>query len=179
MEFVSKEELTKNLECVYKNDQKMINWCLKDIDFAIKLRNKIVTFYKPHIEKNFCFGFDEHVEGDIAKAHNQAEIARNNFEYFKRKNLSQIDNDIASLENKNNDFIISKLYWNESGDFVGIRRIREFDYKDKFDLITDDERKEYIEAYKLHKERFSKRIDTYLKKYGLKKVHSWTYSVWD
>ena len=53
MELVSKEELTKNLECVYKNDQKMINWCLKDIDFAIKLRNKIVTFYKPHIEKIF------------------------------------------------------------------------------------------------------------------------------
>lgn len=179
MEFVSKEELTKNLELVYKNDQKMINWCLKNIDFAIKLRNKIVTFYKPHINKNFCFGFDEHVEGDIAKAHNQAEIARNNFEYFKRKNLSQIDNDIASLENKNNDFIISKQYWDESDDFISINRAKEFCIKNISDLITDDERKEFIKAYKLHKERFSKRIDTYLKKYGLKKVCSWTYSTCD
>ena len=179
MELVSKEELTKNLECVYKNDQKMIDWSLKNIDFASKLRNKIVTFYKPHIEKNFCFGFDERIEGDIAEAHKQAEIARNNFEYFKRKNLYQIGNEIAKLEDKNNNFIISKKYWNESGDFVGINYVREFDIKNTSDLITDDERKEYIEAYKLHKERFSKRIDTYLKKYGLKKVHSWTYSIWD
>ena len=179
MELVSKEELTKNLECVYKNDQKMINWCLKNIDFAIKLRNRIVTFYKPHIEKKFCFGFDERIEGDIAEAHKQAEIARNNFEYFKRKNLYQIDNEIAKLEDKNNNFIISKKYWNESGDFIGINYVREFDIKNTSDLITDNERKEYIEAYKLYKERFSKRIDTYLKKYGLKKVHSWTYSIWD
>ena len=145
MELVSKEELTKNLECVYKNDQKMINWSLKNIDFAIKLRNKIVTFYKPHIEKNFCFGFDERIEGDIAEAHKQAEIARNNFEYFKRKNLYQIDNEIAKLEDKNNNFIISKKYWNESGDFIGINYVREFESKkidNKTVYLSTDEYKD-------------------------------------
>jgi hypothetical protein len=45
----------------------------------------------------------------------------------------------------------------------------------KGEQLTQDEINRIIEGFQEVKKAFTKRLNTYLKRYGLTKVHSWTY----
>ena len=44
-------------------------------------------------------------------------------------------------------------------------------------LINDEEKQKLLDAYKRALEKKEKRVNTYLKKYGLSKLNTWTYLV--
>ena len=46
---------------------------------------------------------------------------------------------------------------------------------EKYHEISDADRKLIIAMYEQEKEKMSERLDAYLKRYGLSKLHVWTY----
>ena len=48
------------------------------------------------------------------------------------------------------------------------------EYKE-YSPVSEKDRKLIVEAYQKEKELFSKRLETYIKRYGLSKVNSWSY----
>ena len=55
--------------------------------------------------------------------------------------------------------------------------LTEHEKKNLLRELTKTEIKEILDVYKKQKENFTKRLNTYLKKYGLSKLHTWTYLV--
>ena len=55
--------------------------------------------------------------------------------------------------------------------------LTEHEKKNLLRELTKAEIKEILEVYKKQKENFTKRLNTYLKKYGLSKLHTWTYLI--
>ena len=47
--------------------------------------------------------------------------------------------------------------------------------EDYIRLMTEEERQTVLSAYKQIREDFEKRLNTYLKRYGLSKIDTWTY----
>ena len=44
-----------------------------------------------------------------------------------------------------------------------------------YTLCTDEEKKQILKGLKFGRQCFEKRLDAYLKRYGTKKLHTWTY----
>lgn len=110
--------------------------------------------------------------------------------YFINENLKKINDIIKELETRETDYktplrfykmdhytkqgaenykTFKSCYWH---DFEA----RENYYKNYgFKELNENEIKSILEGYKLVKKDFEKRLTTYLKKYGLSKLHCWTY----
>lgn len=185
------------LELIWKKDQKMIDWCIKDTSWYVELPNgMIVPIEKKNIETRFCFGYsDWYPQFSYEDASKQADNARHNADHFISENIAHFDRMIDNLtgdtrlthvpylrakywrlprDSKIRALSLSQydidgdVYWYKQGRFV--RNGDNLDYVPtgaELDLIREG----YYIARQLH----MKRIMTYLKKYGLSKVHSWTY----
>ena len=72
--------------------------------------------------------------------------------------------------------VIDKARSKESAEALIARYEREDRYEiESLPDITERDRAALIEAYKAARENFVKRVNAYLKRYGLSKVRSWTY----
>ena len=125
---------------------------------------------------------------------------------FMNENLEGINENIFDYEYILKDYDEQyKLYTNPNGcyrysDLIGkkvyimnnsylnqcyIRFYASYDFDNMMDYekkniireLTKEEIQEILEVYKKQKENFMKRLNTYLKKYGLSKLHTWTYLV--
>jgi len=138
----------------------------------------IYAIEKENIETRFCFGESGY---DFDDAMNAADRARTDEEWFKAENLKKIDNKLDLLEKKGKErgvwHIGDDLFLAPDADVVeDFYTIRYWSFDEsKYRRIEREDRDRLIEGYKLVREDFSKRIDNYLKRYGLSKVYSWTY----
>lgn len=179
------EEYRKQLktENIWSGD--MLDYIIKSTDSVIKLSNgDYLQIDKPNIETRFCF--DDEREDCNEMLHR----ANNDFNYFRSQNKPFADT-IKKLSDKENNITVctaAKYYtsplntkikclcmlrpadvWEESknGQIDGL--------PDKYTIISDEDRQTILKAYEAAAARFDKRVETYLKKYGLSKVRSWTY----
>ena len=98
-------------------------------------------------------------------------------QYFLDENLSGADKLIEKLENKDKRaFIVKNNYP------AGTCEIRiPYYYCDEEELaasnreLTMDERRMVADAYRWEREKFKARLNTYLKRYGVSKLHIWSY----
>lgn len=190
------EEVRKDfLEAVTayeKGRQKGIDYYMKKKEEAIPLDGKFYTIDRPEIRTSFCFGSGycgvSTLEEDEA-ASSMAHYAKTNQDYFIKENMEGIEGIIKRLK--------EDAYW-----YVGSNHLREdypfieissskaepwYDEKGRLHnpnnydfifwkrLLTDEERKEILEAYQRVKTSFEKRLKTYLKRYGMSKIRTWTY----
>ena len=147
----------------------------------------------PTIKTQFCF--DD--SWDYKGAQEEAANARTNVNYFLSQNMEQLDRKIKSyqkaLENMQNWPQVYKYYFlnNYSGDNT-------FKYLDHWSFYSNLEKplnsygwaqpipsdaipattediKKILAAYEIIKQDFKKRLTTYLKRFGLSKIDSWTY----
>ena len=143
----------------------------------------LVEFEKPNIKKDFCFGhgsngYSTQDEAEIAR--DNAAYARTNENYFLKENLEEFENWISILEG--NEKIYLMKYNRKSEKLACLRTESYFSryFWDK-DKIVEELSKSDIEKLKKlilnEKAKFEKRLNTYLKRYGLSKIHSWTYLV--
>lgn len=173
---------------VWGRDERMIDYCCGKIGRALWLDDGTAfIFDKPSIETNFCFGEDGY---DYDDAQNMAAHARSSEDYFRAKNLEQYDEVIAALEGNGTGFHynaqpyiqpesycntgsigLCKLRWLRTTDFFRLTEQEKesirIPYEQELDAIT--------EAYKAERTAFEKRLNAYLKRYGLSKVKAWTY----
>lgn len=146
-----------------------VAWLLKLADGTIH------AIEKPSIETHFCFGesgydFDEKVA--------EAAEARTNADLFRIRNLRDLDEKIRTLKDGPDDgYYVWLTVWNGVSDYLNIGRWWQKEAVDNPVEISEEDRKRLLEGYEIVRDGFAKRIDAYLKRYGLSKVHSWTYWV--
>lgn len=133
----------------------------------------VLTIEKPRIENRFCF--DDETEMDLYRyLHSKEERLA---QYFKEKNLGGLDAKIKYLSDKESPiFIVTNKYDNS----VSLATAQySYDYNDAIRSgrreITKEERRAALSAYRSVRAAFEKRIDAYLKRYGVSKLHTWTY----
>lgn len=166
--------------------------------YIIKLHdNKFIMFDTPHIETRFCFGYGYcgiSTDEEEKNACEMREYAATNENYFIKENLKKLNSQIEELENylKNNisnQRVVIQNYYNKT-DIVYYDIVIYLESQNKYinnyytghDItnnvireLSNDEIKLLINALNEIKADFTKRLNTYLKKYGLSKLHTWTY----
>ena len=165
-----------------ETNRKHLTWLQKTyLDSLIRLSNgKIVEIEKPKMQTNFCFGYDwvdpNGEEEDAADK--MAEYAKKSQEYFIKKNLEQVDKLIERADipgykgylwSSGTENIYSVSFMDE------YRRMGAFNGKGE--ELTEEDKTTYINALKDCKARFEKRLQSYLKRYGMSKVRTWSYVI--
>ena len=190
-----KEILKNELEIVWTGkkgvDSKMVDYGVKSNAYVVPICNGkyILDLDKEKIETEFWFG-----ESDMGQglSHNEnterMKNVRENFEdYFLETNLSSINDRINKLEDILHDKSTLNIchylpYYSSKEDSV----LRGFgfysDYGASYERkpngaidFSKEDVKILLTAYKIYKEDFTKKLFTYLKKYGLKKLHIHSY----
>lgn len=138
--------------------------------YFVKLDNgDIVGIEKPKIKTRFCFGYGYcgvSTDEDYRNAEACVTHARTKQQYFIEENLKQIDYDF------DDETMALKLA-------DGIARVVEkaHYYYNAKDLspLTDNDFHNIADGYEVVKTAFIKRLNNYLKRYGLSKINAWTY----
>lgn len=163
-------------------------------DFAMMLPGgEIVRIYREKINTEFCFGYSDCGQGmtqDEARA--MCDRARTDENYFITDNLDRLDWVIDKLQHPDkhnrahawiaNHYTGGKNCWSiefndtpeDKPDWLG------YDEKAMYDAgtlkpVTDEYREQLIEFYNQARQARERRCRTYLKRYGLTKLHCWTY----
>lgn len=155
------------------------------ISRVVELENGyLVAICKPRIQKNFCFGYSDsrYDTEDYDRANDMAMHARTNTDYFIDQNMRQINEQIEALDKWNpvirtaycdapENSIIKTIDFMDDYHFCNIRE------KDKAKVapLSPADKALIIAAYEEEKKAFEKRLASYLKRYGLSKVNSWSY----
>lgn len=168
---------------VWKNDAHMVDYCVKKTAHIVELQSgDIVTIDRPRIEKDFCFGYScsSHDTESFDHAQNMSAHARESAEYFMRQNLKGLDNMIALLDGSEHsrfDFYTGTHYIGQPADSK-LKQVVQLDRWGEhagYSLLSESDRAAMLEGYRQVRADFVKRLQTYLKRYGTSKVHSWTY----
>lgn len=168
----------------------MVDYCTDKDNIAIVFEDGfILPIEKKSITTSFCFGYGYcgvSSEEDYQRAHDNMVYADTNEEYFIRKNTEYFDNYIENLQkcygdkqvwisgrysSRNKNMLVSLHFtnsWELERDKMNYPIIRR---------LSDDEIMDVIEMYQQAKDMMMKRLRTYLKRYGLTKLHTWTYLV--
>ena len=168
----------------YWSDPKMIDHCMKTAAYIVPLNDGDITeIDKPSIETSFCFGYGMNgisYEGDYEEAAETMRAAEKSTEYFIRENMKGLDGYIETLKDESIRTYKYVYYCgkcNEHLKDIGFYRYYEEPASNLKDCkeLTADERAALLAGYEEVKKAFKKRLDIYLKKYGLSKLHTWTY----
>lgn len=140
--------------------------------FARLTDGSIVVIDKPSIETRFCFGESGY---DYDDAQEMAVHAATSEEYFKLENLSGLQRWIDILDGTFDDPVDVVVLRDRTG-VCSVTWCRHSHRIEKaWDAISDADRLILLDAYRAAYASFEKRLDTYLKRYGLSKVQTWTY----
>ena len=182
------EEYRKNLELAWDGYQSMVDYCVKKAEIVVKTEDgDLLEIERQNIKTHFCFGYGYcgiSDEEDEERASNMAHHARTQAQYFIDENLEWYDNWIKQIEKygayvsknghytrqpkecKLQHFTSGKGCWN---------RYPEDDPNMK--KLSETDTQKLIQGFKDAREHMVKRLNTYLKKYGLEKLDVWTYLV--
>ena len=191
MQAIVAQELAK---LCYKEDVKRIAEIVELPDGGL------LPIMKRMVETRFCFGESGY---DYADAQNMAEHARTNTDYFMQENMrkytSMIDDLLESLDRYAFTRVgLAKYGWNQPDDcrLRGMAFLKSTDIIDacggscnldelpgktvniwgtEYRIATDEEVLAIIDGYKKAAQAHEKKLRSYLKRYGMSKVHTWTY----
>ena len=165
---------------VWQKDPKMVDFCLKECAHIVELHNGILTISKPRIEKDFCFGYSDSSisTADYDRANAMVSHARNSREYFMRENLRNLNSILNSLRDESCKAYTDAQYTRTESDpllrHLVFREYWQAPYEG-LEEITAEDRAALVDGYEQVKAAFVKRLETYLKRYGLSKVNAWSY----
>lgn len=180
---------------VWKGSESMQKYAEKECCYYIvELENgDIYAYEKPRIETSFCFGYGMYgvtSEEDMDGASRMAEHARTDKDYFIEENLKDIEDHINRLVKAYDGELEAYKYANYSGQPHGTK-LKTYSVAStwenpendpgRWSRLTDVERlsqeeiKILIQGWYKVAEMFTKRLNTYLKRYGLSKLNTWTY----
>lgn len=176
------KEQYRELLMKHWNDIRMVNYLMKDYTVLFELDGGLAVIDKPKIQTRFCFGY-HHYDESMNDAQDAADYARESVEHFKRENFKDIDGWIKNLEDSKGQFptwvaCVRNRYWKESAGLKTVCFVNRWELENKGQEarpLTTEEIDIVIEAYKKARAAFEKRLNTYLKRYGMSKVETWTY----
>lgn len=168
---------------VWHNDQKMIDFSVKEAAYIVELVNgDIIAIEKPVIQKDFCFGYSDspYDTENFDRANDKVLYARTSIDYFMTENLSGIDSMIENLNTKNRsrfDFYICIPFTGQpqNSKLKGLFKFFCHDECKHGVKLEGEDRQRVIDGYVIVRAEFVKRLERYLKRYGLRKIHAWSY----
>lgn len=174
-----KELISAEYENVYPVGSKMHDYCTKEVSDAVLLENGMIyLFYKPKIETHFCFGYRLSGEdtNDYDEANNMCYHVQNDKGmYFLKENLKQFDNFAEFLKTET---IYARFRYYGRTKFCEVYDTRYTLAKEEcVYVLTKTDIENLRKVNQSEKEKFTKRLNTYLKKYGTSKLHTWSYWV--
>ena len=170
---MSKELIKEYADIDYPTDKSMNEWVQKKyLADAVRLSSgAICGIEKPNIETRFCFS-DEGPEYDYY--HELCSDDNKMKEYFFHENLAKLDEQISIFKGEDD----RKEPAISGGDETRICR-PSFNWKweenEYVRPITDEDTKIILKALEGVREAFVKRLNTWWKRYGVEKLHTWTY----
>jgi hypothetical protein len=189
------EEYMEEERKIWKDSKTMLAFTREKVYDIIKLENgALVPFEKPEIETSFCYGYGIGITSQ--EASDAADVARKSVEHFMHANLDGLDELIKqakTLKGKYDKDLVPYFrrasFYNVEEGTLNFGDVVFLDpYMSDFELckwnissldelykLTDNDRKNYIAMLERVRASFKKRLDTYIKRYGLKKLHVWTY----
>lgn len=176
------EEMLK----VWGSNTHMIDYCEKKTIKVVKLNDgRIVDFEQPSIDTNFCFGYRSAVTDDYDEAQAMASHASKSVGYFIDKNMQGAGYDEALEKLRDPGYVILGGVHYTHGEnlyFLTYARDNSYDmdrvqslFNGRLERIDESNRQLLIEANEELKAKFRKRLDSYIKRYGMSKVRTWTY----
>lgn len=170
---------------VWPGDQHMIDFCVKSVDHIVELSNgDIVAIDKPTIQKDFCFGYSlsRYDTEDYDDAAAMARHARSSEDYFLRENLRGLDQQIEEYTNAGTDsrytYRLRSPYYRlpQTSRLKGISVYKFWEEEaQQYPELSAEDRARMIDGYRTVRSHFEKRLKTYLKRYGMSKINTWTY----
>ena len=176
---------------VWPENKHMQDYEFKEFGNAVELANgDIYIIEKPRIHTDFCFGYGYcgvSTEEDDDLANKAAANAKTNADYFIKENLKEFDERIERLMDPRYE---KYKYIHYSGQPSGSKlkayscchicdnpEYAPYRWNNLQDVeeLTEEEIAALIAGFKAAKEMFTKRLNTYLKRYGLSKLNVWTY----
>lgn len=173
-----KEEILKK----YTADHSDINYYANIASYIWEVNGGFVIIDKPKIETSFCFNDEDEAAMEIYNHFTE--------EYFLKENLKEIEKEIENIKGKTEEMKQEPPYMT-NGTMYLVRNDRnlrqhleyitpQFEYTVKqnpqnYTKMTEKQLEEYLEILKNEKKKFEKRLNGYLKRYGVKKCKTWTY----
>ncbi len=192
-----KELKTKYMDIICKEiwqDSGMQKYAEKQFYYAVELNNEdIFVIDRPSIKKDFCFGYGMYgcdTNNDHDRAAKLMHHAETNEQYFIDENMAEFNERISYLEKaldgkyeayKYCSYIDqpseSKLKCYTTCNVCSNPEYEPYRWNNlkAVEKLTLDEIKALIDGYQEAKKMFMKRLQTYLKRYGLSKLNTWTY----
>lgn len=183
----------EEMRTYWKNDAGMMKHFRTTTAAVVELENgDLIPIDKPRIETKFCFGYGLYgrsTEEEYNDAENMRQHAETSQEYFIKENLKGIEETIKELKDDSFEVYTALAYIGQaegtktkSYHITRLCNNPEYNpawwanYKELTKMTTAD-RERLIKAYEEVKQDFIKRLNTYLKRYGLSKLDTWTYLV--
>lgn len=179
---------------VWADSERMQKYAEKQFYVGVELDNgDLYVIDKPSIQKNFCFGYGMYGRSDDEDYDRAAKMmhhAETDEQYFIDENMSEFNQRIQKLEEALDEKREAYKYLSYCGQPEGSKlktytacricsnpEYEPWQWSNCRDLekLTEKEIQALIGGYKAAKEMFMKRLQTYLKRYGLSKLHTWTY----
>lgn len=187
------KELQKKLHEEYKeelklawNDPKMVEFCTKQAEIVVKTSDGYyLEVEKKSIKKDFCFGYGYCGVSNEEEQNNASEMAqhtRENANYFIKENLDYYNSWINEIEKYGAYISKGGKYYGQKENcllrnFTSGRRCDWWNDEDDYEKMSEKDTQNLLDAFKEAKENMMKRLNVYLKKYGLKNLNVWTYLV--
>ena len=169
---------------VWPESQHMVDYCADKLAYVVQFEDgSIMSIDKPRIEKDFCFGYSLNNRNTESydNANDMVTYAANDSDYFMEKNLGELDNMISLLDGTQQHryqfYLITPFYGQPVTSILkGLVQCGEDEAERRgHKPLSTFDRFAVLEGYRIVREGFVKRLDTYLKKYGLSKVNTWSY----
>ena len=152
-------------------DEGMVEHCVKTTSAYVTLNDgKALTFDKPTIQTDFWFG--EHGY-DFDDKNDLCHELSNDEAYFIEKNMNRCDA-VRMLKALADGKDVSVCQSYSGGDICHLRFYNHWDKVEGREL-DQDELEEIVTVLKEEREKFRKRLMTYLKRYGMSKCHFGTF----
>lgn len=192
-----KELKEKYMDIIKKevwSDEHMQEFARKQCAYVVELSNgNILDIDKPRIETSFYFGmgmYATYTQEEFEAAEELADNARKNVDYFISENMKQITERIDGLKEAlaNKKEVYTYIHYTGQPDdsdlvdysCVCISHNPEFEpYRwnslKSVRKLSNEDIQAIIDGLNEVAKTFMKRLNTYLKKYGLEKLNVWTY----
>lgn len=141
---------------------------------AIKVPEGYIVIDKPRIENRFCF----HDEGPDYETYKEIHRKDENLRaYFLNENLRDLDTELEHLRKEDTPVFVYSMDYKQMAGYRTDRYSYDFHecMKAGHRQMTPEERAQVIALTQAVRDAFEKRLQTYLKKYGTSKIHTWTY----
>ena len=145
---------------------KALDWDKKDVYAAVELPEGFFMISKESIETRFCFSD----EGAAYEYYKTLDKGDNLEKHFLRKNTKLFIEQIEMLK-KAERYDPVKINYNKKAIYFSYS---EYDTENTR-FLTSEETKQIKAALEYALNLHKKRLETYLKKYGTSKIHTWTY----